>query len=135
MNADTPRFDDPQLTVRGPRFRKREKVLQSGNKGSGCRTRIQVQDHDPGTRLRRKPQDLTEVAIEGDKGPSLGAAYVEEALVSGASEVLAMHRRHVVAVGLEHLRATTADILVQFELHATRPTGTGTTRSRAASAP
>jgi hypothetical protein len=40
-----------------------------------------------------------------------------------------------VAVDLELLRAATADVLVQFEIHATRPTATGTTRSRAASAP
>jgi hypothetical protein len=45
------------------------------------------------------------------------------------------HRHYIVAGCFEKLQAAASNILIKLEFHTTRPTGTGTTRSRAASAP
>jgi hypothetical protein len=45
------------------------------------------------------------------------------------------HRQHVMANRSEKLQSATSDVFIQFKLHATRPIGTGITRSRVSSAP
>lgn len=93
------------------------------------------QDDDPGASIWGKPQHMAEIVIEGDQDSTFGRAYIEQFLVGDPLEVLIPHGHRVVSARLEKLQASRSDILVEPEFHAARSVGTGTIRSRAASAP
>lgn len=99
------------------------------------RTRAEIQDDKSGAVFRRKSQDLTEIAVEGNQHSVFAGAHLEQRLVARAAEVLVADGHCIVAGSLEEFPAAPADLLVELDLHATRSIGTGTIRSRAASAP
>ena len=100
-----------------------------------CHSMPYLENHYASTLFRWKPRDLTKIAIQRDKCSSFGGANLEERFVGTAVQTLIPHRQHVMANRSEKLQSATSDVFIQFKLHATRPIGTGITRSRVSSAP
>src|SRR6516165_809454 len=97
--------------------------------------RPDLEDYYSGAFLRWESQYVTKIAIARYEGSSLSRTNVEQILVGHAEQSLIANRYRVVPRCLEKLETATADIFIEFKLHATRSIGTGKTRSRAASAP
>lgn len=135
MDPHPPEFDDPELAGQGTTLQERREILQTIEHSAGRRARTLVKNDDAGGILGWKSHDLPEIPVKGDESPLLITADLEQSLVRSAPKSLLTDGHHIVAFGLEKRQATAADVLVELEPHATRPTGTATTRSRAASAP
>src|SRR5262252_487545 len=93
------------------------------------------QDHYSGALCGRKSRDLAKITIEGNECTIFGAANLKKLLVGDATKPLIPHGHHIMAGRFQQFQAAAPDILVKLDFHATRSIGTGTTRSRAASAP
>jgi len=85
--------------------------------------------------LWREAQHLAKISIESDQRSTLDGTGFEQFLIGCASEFLTAGGLNIVARGREELQSAPSDIFVELELHAAPPIGTGTTRSREASAP
>jgi len=94
-----------------------------------------LQDDDSCALFRRESQNVSEVMIEGNQHSAFDGTDLEQLLVGNAAQILLADRHHIVTGRFKQLPATAPDILVELELHAARSLGTGTMRSRAASAP
>ncbi len=78
---------------------------------------------------------MANISIESDQRSTLDGTGFEQFLIGCASEFLTAGGLNIVARGREELQSAPSDIFVELELHAAPPIGTGTTRSREASAP
>ena len=112
-----------------------QEISQSPEDRVKRRPGSRLQDDDSCALFRRESQNVSEVTIEGNQHSAFGGADLEQLLVGNAAQILLADRHHIVTVCFEQLSATAPDILVELELHAARSVGTGTMRSRAASAP
>jgi hypothetical protein len=135
MYSHTTRLNDPQRTRHGSGFEDRQKVLEAVENPLKSHLRPDVQDNCSSAHFRRKSHHLTKVAIEGHERSYLCTTHFEQLLVSNSCKALIPNRHHIVSGGLEKLHSATSDIFVELEFYATRPTGTRTVCSRAASAP
>src|SRR3974390_1150833 len=135
MNANASRFDYAQCTCDGLPLQDREEVLQSLDDPSKDRSRAGVQHDYSGSPPGRKSGDPAEIPIERNQRSALSRTNLEQFLVVDAVKVLIPHSHHVMAGRFEELQATTPNVFIKLDLHATESTGTGIVRSRAASAP
>jgi hypothetical protein len=135
MDTHAARLHDPECTGDGTRFHDLQKVPQTVEDALQGRARPNFQHDDPCASLRRKPQYLTKIPVESDERSLLCRANLEQFLVGNTLKILIPNGHHIVAGCPDEIQAATSYILVELELHATRPTGTATTWSRAASAP
>ena len=76
---------------------------------------------------------MAEITVEGNQRTALGGANVEEFVVGATLKFLLADSRYVVPVFAQETDAGGADVFIDFDPHDS--TGTGITRSRAASAP
>lgn len=107
----------------------------SGEQRFQRRPAAKLEDNDPGAVVRWKSQNLSKIVIQGDKRPPLGRGGQEDLLVRDARQTLIANGDNVVAGTAEKLKTALANVLVEFELHATVSAGIGIIRSRVASAP
>src|SRR5262245_30335747 len=86
---------------------------------------VQREDDDPCASRRREADHLTEIAIErDDRAPFLGAD-LEQRLVRYASKSLIEYRGYVVSGGCEQRRATSPNVLIEFDLQPGLADGNG----------
>lgn len=112
-----------------------EEVMQTIKYGARSYARPRLQDDNSRPLLRRKPQDMTKIVIEGYECPPFGEAYREQIIVCGTSETLITNRLNVVSGTPQQFKAALAEILVQLEFHTASTRGIGMMRSRVISAP
>jgi hypothetical protein len=93
------------------------------------------EDDYTGALFRGKPRHLPEIMIQRDKSSPLASSGCKQPLVPGTPKALIPNGHHVVTDSLEKLQSPASDVLVELELHAYPAIGTGTMRSRDASAP
>ena len=91
--------------------------------------------HDAGARGWRVAKHLTEITIQCNKRPAFTPADFKQYLVRRSGQPLTGNRNSIVAGCADQVARAPAEILVELEFHATFSVGTGTTCSRAASAP
>ena len=143
MDAYASRLDDPQCAGNGMSLQDCQEISQSREDRVQRRPWSKLQNDDSAALFRRESQNVSEVMVEcnqhsafdGTHHSAFDGTHLEQLLVGNAAQILVADRHHIVAGRLEQLPATTPDILVELELHAARSLGTGTMRSRAASAP
>lgn len=135
VNAHASRLHDPQCARDGLTLQDCQEIAKSPDNRLKRSPRSKLQDDDPGALSRRKSQNVAEVVIERDQHPAFGGADIEQFLIGAPAQILLAYRHYIVTGRFEHFQATTADVLVELELHAAWSVGTGTMRSRAASAP
>src|SRR5450759_4731998 len=115
-DAESILADDPQP----PRKRLRRKKASQGEcRSSYWRQALiaQAEHNDSGCARRFVAPDVAEVEVERDERPRFGDGYLEQPVVTDASQLLVSGERHVVSRSPEDLRHQVWDILVQLEGH------------------
>ena len=100
-----------------------------------CCPRSDFEYYDASARGWRVAKHLTEITIQGNERSAFAPADFKQYLVRRSAQPLTGNRNSIVTGGADQIGRTPAEILVELEFHATFSVGTGTTRSRAASAP
>ncbi len=78
---------------------------------------------------------MPEVTIKCDQCALFGYAGLEDRIIRGAAKVLLVDCCDIMPVIAQKTGTAVADIFIKFKPHSAGSTGTGMTRSRAASAP
>ena len=99
-----------------------------------CRS-AQLENDDPCGLPRWETRDVPEVAIKRNQGAALGDTDLKDAMVGTAAKSLLANGRYVMAAVTQEIDAADANVLIGLDFHSAGSTGTGMTRSRAASAP
>jgi hypothetical protein len=113
-------------TVRRSRTRSRRTISAA---------RSDLEHHYSGACRWWEAKHVAEIPIQRDQRPPFGGADFEQPVVCRPLEPLIADSNHIVSGAADHIGRAAAEILVELEFHPAFSVGTGTTRSRAASAP
>src|SRR5262245_49999855 len=95
----------------------------------------EFQNDDACGLLGWKAHDLSEITIHRNKRAAFSDTGLKNTLVSRTGQSLLSYGHDIMAALFQHGDAAAADVLVDLDPHSAGSTGTGITRSRAASAP
>ncbi len=125
VDPDPSYLDDPEVVS--------DRLLQR------CHERLNGELEMPEGGLGRQAQDgdarevcgvvakrIAEFEIESDETPVFLPASLDDLIIAGRAEVLAVDRGDVVAGGFEKGQSTMAQVLVELELQRGLPSGTST---------
>lgn len=94
---------------------------------------LQAEHHDSGGETWRMPQDVSEIAVEGDQDAPFTGGDRKDLLIGRARELLIARQRHVMPRVPEDGRNTVRHILVELNAgHDYADTGTMLSRERSA---
>lgn len=126
MDANSPRFDDPDLTLDWLVGDHRHRLLRKGDQDPETDPTVWPEDGDSGGRLRRETQDVAEIQIQGDQAAPLQPTNLIDHFIGTALQLFITDSLDVVARIEEDLAGPNPEVLVKLDVHEAGPTGIST---------
>ncbi len=122
MDPDPPRLDDPNLALDRSTGKHQDKLAREGSQGADTDPSARPEDGNTSGWLRRKPQDVAEIQVQGDQTASLQATDLIEHFIGTSLKLLIADSLDVVASVEEDLASADTEVLVKLDVHAAGPT-------------